>query len=81
MSLEPRHMVALACEGCGQRFHDGELFTSGNQARAVAYGDGWQFVHKVTALGRVSSQTSDVCPTCVPKFQPTKDNSHAGGTS
>jgi hypothetical protein len=62
----------LKCDGeCGtERGANGE-YENAMEARAAAYADGWRFPSKTTMNGKTSAQSCDVCPECLPTFDPT----------
>jgi hypothetical protein len=63
--------LVLVCDGCATHLNDGENFGSSIAARAVAYAAGWRFPHKISdKTGQAIRLTSDVCPTCLPGWQP-----------
>jgi hypothetical protein len=60
----------LTCDGCGlQRGTKGE-YENAMEARAAAYSDGWRFPGKVRMNGETSARSCDVCPACLPTFDP-----------
>ena len=66
----------LACGGCGTERPE---TLSSMDARAEAYTTGWRFPQKATSGGSPSSRTSDVCPDCLPTWQPaTSRNGRSG---
>lgn len=72
MATISTHTVMLRCDGCGTDLRDGEKFPSTTDARGAAYGHGWRFPPQVSKrTGQpLNSSTSDVCPACLPGWQP-----------
>ena len=60
----------IECDGCQAKFGGKEGFDSGTEARAEAYAKGWRFPNLISANGTATVRTSDVCPECVPDWQP-----------
>lgn len=60
----------IECDGCLVIFGDHEGFDSHTEARAAAYGQGWRFPCRLKVNGQAGNQTSDVCPECLPDWQP-----------
>jgi hypothetical protein len=72
------HVVSryiLGCDGCGAERPEE---STSMEARAAAYADGWRFPSKVTAHGTQSSNTSDVCPKCLPDWEPRPSRRRGG---
>lgn len=71
MSAQQVSSMILVCDGCQAELHDGEMFRTAMEARAAAYNEGWRFPARTTSTGKPSGgRTSDVCPTCLPGWQP-----------
>lgn len=62
--------VILRCDGCETTLNDGASFASTTEARAAAYHAGWRFPSMLTTSGKPSQRGSDVCPQCLPGWQP-----------
>jgi hypothetical protein len=62
----------LKCDGpCGQERGGGGEYENAMEARAAAYAEGWRFPSKVLMNGKTATSSSDVCPDCLPSFDPT----------
>lgn len=68
--------VILICDGCRVEL-PGEHRT-GIEARAAAYSEGWRFPARLRAKGADGTRASDVCPTCLPSWQPQRRGEGAG---
>jgi hypothetical protein len=67
--------VVLACDGCSTELGTDGQFRTAMDARAAAYAAGWRFVAKLKKDGQPAgglspTNTSDVCPKCLPTFRP-----------
>jgi len=62
--------IVLVCDGCQKRHGDPHGHNSAQEARIAAYTDGWRFPATVRADGSPGSAACDVCPDCMPTWQP-----------
>lgn len=68
--------LILICDGCRIELL-GEHRTA-IEARAAAYVAGWRFPARLRASGADGTRASDVCPTCLPSWQPQRRGEGAG---
>ncbi|GGK18281.1 hypothetical protein GCM10011583_57700 [Streptomyces camponoticapitis] len=62
--------IILRCDGCLKRHGDPHGHGSAREARVAAYIDGWRFPSTARADGSPGSGSSDVCPDCLPTWEP-----------
>lgn len=60
----------LTCDGCGTERGNEGGYENAMEARAAAYADGWRYPSKTRKGGAPSTRTCDVCPKCLPTFDP-----------
>ncbi|MFC9973623.1 hypothetical protein ACFVH6_22280 [Spirillospora sp. NPDC127200] len=63
--------VVLECDGCQTVFGAPYGCVNAMEARGAAYAEGWRFPSLINRdNGKPMSASSDVCPTCVPGWEP-----------
>lgn len=62
--------LVLVCDGCKKRHGDPHGHNSANEARVAAYIDGWRFPSTIKSNGQPGSASCDVCPDCMPTWEP-----------
>lgn len=70
MSARAITRTVLECDGCGSRIGTAAEYENVMEARASAYNLGWRFPNKVNTDGKVMKHISDVCPACLPQWNP-----------
>jgi hypothetical protein len=60
----------LQCDGCKARHGEPNGHNSAHEARIAAYVDGWRYPAMIKSDGSIGTKTSDVCPDCMPTWEP-----------
>lgn len=70
MSSHTMQAVYLCCDGCKTELGVDGRFRSALEARAAGYAEGWRFPPALRKNGALSLNTHDVCPACIPGWEP-----------
>lgn len=65
----------LVCDGCKTEL---EQQLTSKEARGLAYSLGWRYPPRITTRGDLAKESSDVCPECLPDWQPAPISNRGG---